>query len=196
MLKNAIGDESQGARRLEQLGRWVGVMLLICWLAASLCAQVAAPAGASAPASTSETVLITSGSAAFQPLVAPPAADLFREIDDPSSGTRWLLFRDPIHPGGPGRLVPLGPWPLALGPSSSVPGPWRLALRPVIHSGDRIVVEQNTPVIEARFEAIALGPAVPGATLQARLRIGGRVVRAVALAPHRAALVPETEPRP
>jgi flagella basal body P-ring formation protein FlgA len=64
-------------------------------------------------------------------------------------------------------------------------------LKAIIRGGDRLVVEQNTAVIEARLEAVALGPARRGATFQARLKIGGKVVRVVALAPGRAELAPE-----
>ena len=34
-----------------------------------------------------------------------PLGNVIREIDDPHSGDRWLLLRDPNRPGGPGRLV-------------------------------------------------------------------------------------------
>ena len=30
---------------------------------------------------------------------------MVREIDDPHTGDRWKLMRDPVHPEGPGRLV-------------------------------------------------------------------------------------------
>jgi hypothetical protein len=203
MLKNVASRRHVVRRWPSRLCRWAGASLLASWLVASLCAQAAAAAGMPAASSPLAAAPIATKSTAFEPLVTPPAADLVREIDDPASGTRWLLFRDPIHPGGPGRLVPvassspapastaasLGPSPLALGPSP-------LALGSVIHLGDRIVIEQDTPVIEARFEAVALGPAAAGSTFQARLRIGGRVVRAIALAPHRAALIAETGLRP
>ncbi len=129
---------------------------------------------------------------------------VFREIDDPHTGERWLLTRDPRHPGGPGRMV------LASGPAdyrqnagaaASVAGalpvemspPWRL---PVIHMGDRLIVEERTALAEARLEAVALGPAFPGSPLKVRLVAGGLVVRAVALAPGRAALAPEAGGRP
>jgi flagella basal body P-ring formation protein FlgA len=64
------------------------------------------------------------------------------------------------------------------------------ALVAVIRAGDRLIVEENTAVVEARLEAVALGAAAPGSTFNVRLRIGGRVLRAVALGPGRAALAP------
>jgi hypothetical protein len=53
----------------------------------------------------------------------------------------------------------------------------------VIRSGDRLIVERNTSVVEERLEAVALGPAMKGASLEVRLAIGGNVLRAVALGP-------------
>jgi len=67
---------------------------------------------------------------------------------------------------------------------------------PVIRAGDRLIVEEKTAVAEVRLEAVALGPAGNGFPLLVRLKIGGRVVRAVALGPGRAAFAPETEARP
>jgi hypothetical protein len=114
-----------------------------------------------------------------------------RVIDDPYSGDRWLLVRDPSHPGGPGRLllvsaVRRGP----LNPGHA--GPEIEAPAPLIRPGDRVVVEENTPVVEARLEAVALGPAQPGSTFNVRLAVGGRVVRVVAVGPGRAVFQEET----
>jgi hypothetical protein len=67
---------------------------------------------------------------------------------------------------------------------------------PVIRAGDRIVVEEHTDVVDAVLEAVALGPAVEQGPLDVRLRIGGRVVRVVALAPGRARLFSKGEARP
>ena len=97
-------------------------------------------------------------------------------------------MRDPVHPGGPGRLVLVaGPGiePASAG-SSDRKRPARSAaklapLHPVIHAGDALIVEEHTAVVDARLEAVALGPAVEGASFGARLKIGGRVVRAVAV---------------
>jgi flagella basal body P-ring formation protein FlgA len=56
-------------------------------------------------------------------------------------------------------------------------------------------VEESSPVVEARLEAVALGPAVVGSAFNVRLKIGGKIVRALALAPGRAALALEMEAR-
>lgn len=117
------------------------------------------------------------------------AAQLVREIDDPHSGARWMLLRDLDHPAGPGRLV------LAGGPGASRPA-GEAPQRPIIRAGDRLIVEENTPVVEARLEAVALEPAVSGSAFEVRLKIGGRTARVVARAPGRAAFQAETEARP
>jgi hypothetical protein len=118
-----------------------------------------------------------------------------REIDDPPTGNHWLLMSDPGHPGGPGRMV------LAAGlgrePAGVIaPARNRSQPRPVIRAGDRLIVEENTAVAEARLEAVALGSAGSGSPLPVRLKVGGKVVRAVALTPGRAALAPEIGARP
>jgi hypothetical protein len=69
-------------------------------------------------------------------------------------------------------------------------------MRPVIRAGDRLIVEEHTALVDAVLEARALTPAAPGSAFDARLTVGGRVVRAVALGPGRAALQLETGARP
>jgi hypothetical protein len=64
---------------------------------------------------------------------------------------------------------------------------------PVIRSGDRIILEQHTRVVDARLEAVAIGPARAGAAFSARLLMGGGMVRAVAISAGRALLAGETE---
>jgi hypothetical protein len=118
-----------------------------------------------------------------------------RAIADPATGSCWLLERDPAHPGGPGRLVPARGDAIkdcSAGRPRAAQGAVFSPFRPVIRGGDRLVVVEKTAVVEAKLEATALGPAVAGAELQVRLQIGGRVVRAVAVAPGRAMLAPGT----
>jgi len=149
--------------------------------------------------------------------------EVVREIDDPHTGQRWLLVRDGQLPGGPGHLLLAGQAQAERVPSGQVqtrqsqagpvqtetikkePGnasgqivaaPVELRFLPVIHAGDRLVVEEHTPVVDALLEARALNPATRGSELDARLSIGGRVVRVVALGPGRAELQPQTGGRP
>jgi hypothetical protein len=123
--------------------------------------------------------------------------DVLREIEDPSTGDLWLLLRDRSRSGGPGRLVLARQQTDAQraafrGPAQPVPA----GERPVIHNGDAVIVEEHTARVDARLEAIALGPAVKGAQFKARLKIGGRVVRVVAVSPGRAVFAPESEVEP
>ena len=125
-----------------------------------------------------------------------------REIDDRHTGARWLLLRDADRPGGPGRLTLAGSLRDEGGAKSNekdaaAQGVGAVAdARRVIHGGDRLVVEENTPVVAVRLEAVALGPAAAGDSLQARLAIGGKVMRVVALAPGRAEFEPQIRVRP
>ena len=137
-------------------------------------------------------------------------AGIFMEIDDPSSGDCWLLLRDPSDPGGPGKLVletrrAGNPERRRNNPSNTISGAGSTANLvsgaavsrfPVIHAGDRLIVGENTPVVEARLEAVALNPATVGSVFKVRLAIGGKVVRARALGPGRAAFAEEIGAQP
>jgi hypothetical protein len=113
---------------------------------------------------------------------------LLGEIDDPTTGARWRLVRDPSRPGGPGRLEPVSQVrdPGAQGKKADA----GIALRPasILRAGDRVVVEEHSATTDAYLEGVALGPAGPGTAFHVRLSIGNRVVRAVAVAPGRAML--------
>jgi hypothetical protein len=66
----------------------------------------------------------------------------------------------------------------------------------VIHTGDLLIVEESSAVVDVRLAAVALAPAAGGSPLKVRLAIGGAIVHAIALGPGRAALAPETGLRP
>jgi hypothetical protein len=136
-------------------------------------------------------VQLSSGGLASDPRVR--RGEIVREIDDPHTGKRWLLMRDERYPGGPGRMVLAG---VVLKESDVVIGRKAGQLvdtrfQSVIRAGDRLTVEEHTAVVDAVLEARALAPAALGGAFDARLMIGGRVVRVVALGPGRAALQPE-----
>ena len=119
------------------------------------------------------------------------AHEILREIDDPQNGDRWLLVEDARHPGGPGLLLRAGRTvetkPLVHAADAPLP---------IIHAGERIVVEEHTAVVDARLEAVAMNPAWTGSLLNVRLVVGGRVMRARAAGPGRAVLEPvQTAPR-
>jgi len=128
----------------------------------------------------------------------PAPEEIVREIDDPHTGDRWLLMRGRGSSGGPGRLVLAGSHRDATGGATG-----RTAIQaddvrliPVIRTGDRLIVEEHTAVVDAVLEARALQPSATGGELDVRLTIGGNVVRAVALGPGRAALLTENGVRP
>lgn len=108
----------------------------------------------------------------------PILSHVIREIDDAATGDRWLLVHDANDAGGPGRMVRI-----ANAAADS-------ATDPVIHAGDTLVVEEHRAVVDARLAATAMGSATVGAEFAARLKIGGKVVRVVALGPGRAELKP------
>ncbi len=66
----------------------------------------------------------------------------------------------------------------------------------VIHAGDALVVEEHSYVVDGRLQATALGSAAAGSEFEARLKIGGKVVLAVALEAGRAEMMPEREAQP
>jgi hypothetical protein len=122
---------------------------------------------------------------------------LLREIDDPNSGTRWLLVSDKSNAGGPGRLELASPGRDQGTFARQAQGPGVAESRPatIIRPGDKLVVEEHSATADAYLEGVALGPARPGSGLNVRLSIGHRVVRAVAVAPGRATLESATEVR-
>lgn len=168
----------------KRAGRALGLALTV------VLAAIAPLAGQTGPGKRpSARILLSQGGQdrAQQALVGQAV----RAIDDPCTGAQWLLVRDAEFPAGPGRLL------LVAGPQSGLRQvPSSIAPQSVIRAGDRLVVEESSAVVEARLEGVALGPAIAGAAFEVRLRIGGRVVRAIALGPGRAALAAEAEARP
>lgn len=126
-------------------------------------------------------VMLAAAAAAQGPMHA------VRVIVDPSTGARWLLARNPAHPGGPGILVPeAGAAIPTVEASPAVVAPPPL----VVRAGDRLVIDESSPVMQARFTAVALAPAKLGEVFLARVMAGAAPVRVLALGPGRAALAP------
>jgi hypothetical protein len=129
------------------------------------------------------------------PVAPARSAIKIREIRDPHTGIRWRLLPNAVAPGGPARMVPSVPSVDAedserVGDRARAgQDPKRYAIQP----GDRVVVEEHSRAAEAYLEAVALGPAKAGSSFNVRLKIGGKVVRAVAIAPGSAALIPAME---
>jgi hypothetical protein len=115
---------------------------------------------------------------------------VMREINDPASRKRWLLVRDEKHPDRPGRLIQ------ADGEiRSQCNGVGFASFVPVIRRGDPLVVEQHSATVDARLEAVATQPAALHGEFKVRLKFGGAVLRAVAVAQGKAILLPEREKR-
>lgn len=125
----------------------------------------------------------TQGNAPAPADTAPASGGPVREIHDPQTGQRWVLLKDAEHPRWPARLVPVEGPRDAEGVMAAAVLP-----KPVIRGGDAIVVEENTPVLEAKYDAVALSAAERGKAMNARLKVNGKVVHVVALGPGRAAL--------
>jgi hypothetical protein len=110
---------------------------------------------------------------------SPARGQVLREIDDPSTGDRWVLLRNLSDPAAPARLVlTTKDMPAEESPASAL----------AIHAGDTLIVEDHTALADVRLEAVALSRATAGAEFTARLKIGGKVVHAVAVAPGKAVL--------
>ena len=124
--------------------------------------------------------------------IARASGEILREIEDPATGDRWLLVAGVR--GGPGRLILAGHESnAAKGAGESESQSRRISGQPLIHAGDALIVEDHTAVADVRLEAVALGPAAEGAPFEARLKIGGIVVRVVLTAPGRALLAATNE---
>jgi hypothetical protein len=177
-------------RASKAIAGWGG---LVAAAVIGACAQTAGSHAAATPEPL-RAVTATPGTA-LDP--NGPVSLVLRQIEDPSTGDLWLLLRDAGRPGGPGRLVLARP---GTNTERATPGDPRQPLsrgeRPVIHRGDVLMVEEHTAVVDARLEAVALEPAAKGAHFKARLEIGGKVVRVVAISPGHASFAPESEVRP
>jgi hypothetical protein len=130
------------------------------------------------------------------------SSSYIREIFDQSNGVRWTLRRDEAGSAGPGRMVLTSSPASRAGslsgedaPSHKSPERASTALVPVIHAGDKLIVEEHTARVDACLEAVALEPATIGAALRVRLTIGRRIVRAIAQGPSRAAILRGSESR-
>jgi len=126
-----------------------------------------------------------------------PDGQVLRQIEDPSTGDLWLLLRDQSRPAGPGRLVLAQQGTNMQRAISGGPvQPSSAGMRTVIHTGDALIVEEHTAVVDVRLEATALGSAAKGAHFKARLKVGGKGVYVVAISPGRADFAPESEVEP
>lgn len=165
--------------------RLVLILLAAAW-------AISAHAQSAAVRRPTASLALVSPSAPIQSVQATPSM-MIREIDDRHTGDRWFLMRDPSRPSAPGCMVLAAAGARQVGQreqretslAATQETNHELPI-PSIHSGDRLIVEEKTPMVETRLEAVALGQAVNGAPLNVRLVMSGNIVQAVALGPGRA----------
>lgn len=113
-----------------------------------------------------------------------------------SGSSCWILTRDRDDPALPGL------WQRGSGPDCKNPQPAGVSVAShayaplVIRAGDRVIVEDHSPMVDARLQAIALQSAHAGESLRARLVAGGGMVRVLAEGPGQAVLAPQEGLRP
>ncbi len=168
-----------------------------CWLCIALACGVAAIVGAQTQTVGHAQVMLSSGGLVPETSQSGTQGEVLREIDDVHTGDRWLLIRNEQTPGGPGRLVLVSADHNGIASTArrGVGHTEEAVAPPIIRSGDRLIIEKHTAVVDAVLEARAVTPAAVGAAFDVRLTLGGKVVRAVALGPGRAAFQ-ETGARP
>lgn len=111
-----------------------------------------------------------------------------RLIDDPGTRRRWLLVQQFTRPEAPAMLLPIADGQLC-SMLFVAESEWRLPnanhnrLVPIIRPGDSVLLSEDSPTTEARLEAIAIESAGPGQALTVRLKLGGHLLRAIAVAP-------------
>ena len=105
-----------------------------------------------------------------------------REIVDPCLGFHWQLIPDPSHAGRPGRLVLLNQDVQSSSQSAIHRSPGEIdsatnspAL--IILAGAHVIVHQETGVVRARLNAIALESVGLGQRLRVRLLLGTAMAR-------------------
>jgi len=178
---------------MKRLGHWggagfvIGEIVLVCLLGCGAVCFAQSSSAARVPAPLPGAVIVSSGTAALDLNPRPDSGEVRREIRDPHTGQVWLLSLDPATPGGPGRLVLAAKQSQTESKAGSA-GLAEGSVLPIIHAGDRVTLEEETPTVSARLEAIALGPAAAGAPLRVRLRLGGQIVPAIAVTARRVAL--------
>jgi hypothetical protein len=164
------------------------------WLALAAVTFAQAPRPAAAPPDARRVSTATAEAEIV------PDQEVLREIVDPATGDRWLLVRNADQPAGPGRLVFGGQRRVTRG-KVSVDGGFPAHSRsivepPLIRAGDTLIIDEHSAVVDARLEAVALNPAMPGTCFKARLKVGGKVVRVIAVSSGHAAFAPEKDTRP
>lgn len=173
--------------RVEESRVWIGIPGVSLWGVSLFCALALPLQAQNATETVTRTLKITtSGQSALQ---GSAPGNIYREIDDPHTGDRWLVVRDSNNPAGPGRMVQVSKAATASGAGPASSSGSNLETKsslPVIHSGDSLIVIEETAAVSEQLEAVALESAAQGSIFEVRLNIGGRTYRAVATGPGRA----------
>jgi hypothetical protein len=124
-----------------------------------------------------------------------------REFVDPCLGSHWKIQTNAEHPGWPGRLVLMDVGAVRGGQggnsasavsvenkagrasSSSREVPQfsaNLALPLAVRAGDRLIVEQDSAVLHAEFQAVALESAMAGDSVRVRLSAASTAPQSIA----------------
>lgn len=131
---------------------------------------------------------------------APPASRLYdntgdwrviRSFEDAGTHRSWTVVQDKKQPAAPARLVEAAIHPTVGRASAEESGEasLQMASRLIIHPRDSLIVDEHTAIVDARLEATALNAAARGERLKVRLKIGDRIVPAIAVEPGRAEIV-------
>lgn len=128
---------------------------------------------------------------------AAAAGQLFRSVDDPALNTRWLLLRNPEHPGAPGRMVEAHS-----GSTSSAPLPgtghgaakWQPAssqgkAKEAVLAGEEILLVSESPGSQLALYGRALSAGRAGDAIEVRLDVFQTKVHARLVAPGRAEML-------
>ncbi len=176
---------------MRYLQLWCRRMLLICSLALIW-----------DQASFSQSVHVARSRLGVAPLtqaIEPGRPVLVREIADLTTKSRWLLLRNAVNPGGPGRLMQEKIENAGLATPGSAGGHIDSSLRdtsvlpPIIRAGDRLVISEQSLKLDARFDGVAMQPSAAGGSFHVRLKFNGKIMIAIAQAPGRATLCPLAE---
>ena len=117
-----------------------------------------------------------------------------RTIEDPTTGERWAVKQNSIHPEWPSRLVPIPEeiTGMCLSLARNGAGSGRRSatstLPVVVHSGDVLAAVEDTAAWHAELQGTALTSGTVGESILVRLRVGNRIVRVRIAAAGRALL--------
>jgi len=115
---------------------------------------------------------------------AKPFVGSFRELWDVHNRIRWFIVRNLQSPAGPGLMAMADESDV---PNSEIPAR-RSGASLVIRPGDFLLIEEHTAAADLYLEGVALESAELGGTINARLKLAGKIVKVTAVERGKAAL--------